>query len=501
MKKQPGFFRRVYAAAKGDVVIKRQYSGASFGRLVADWFATAASADAEVRSDLVTLRNRCRSLERDNDYVRKYFSLLENNVLGHGGVALQLKIEEADGVIDEEASGLVERSFYKWARRENCTLSRKQSWNEIQRLALRSVARDGEVLVRLHRGATNSFRFAVTIQEADHLDHTYETQLAGGNVVRMGIEFTPLGEPVAYYLRSRHPGDSGPSNRGDRLERVPASDIIHLFRPDRPGQSRGTPWLVSAISRLRQLGEYEVAEVVAARVGASKMGFFKKMGGAEYEGEKDDNGQLISDASPGTFEQLPEGIDLVNWNPEHPSTAFGQFVKACLRGISSSLGVPYNDLANDLEGVNYSSIRAGLLEAREHYKSLQQWLIESLCEPVFSAWLEQALLTDSLPFPISEFESLNRPVFTGRRWPWVDPEKDINASALAIQNGFTSRRAVITENGGDIYEVLNDQAADDDLAKAKGLTFPRINPADKLAAESQQQKGQLAREPQGEPTE
>ncbi|MFL3666772.1 MAG: hypothetical protein ACJ06V_09365 [Verrucomicrobiota bacterium] len=30
-------------------------------------------------------------------------------------------------------------------------------------------------------------------------------------------------------------------------------------------------------------------------------------------------------------------------------------------------------IANDLEGVNYSSIRAGLLDEREYYKAVQRW--------------------------------------------------------------------------------------------------------------------------------
>jgi len=42
----------------------------------------------------------------------------------------------------------------------------------------------------------------------------------------------------------------------------------------------------------------------------------------------------------------------------------------------------------DLEGVNYSSIRAGVLEDREIFKGLQDWFIRSLVMPVFDEWVD-----------------------------------------------------------------------------------------------------------------
>lgn len=471
MKKRNIFRRVLDAALDRKPVAKREFSGAQLGSMFADWFAQQTNADAEIRRDISTLRNRARSLERDNDYVRKYLSLLDNNVIGSGGIALQMKVLKRGDAINEIDSGKIEDAWKAWGKRGNCTLDGRMSWVEAQRVILRTVARDGECIIRLHRGAPNKGRFAISLIEADHLDHTIDGTL-GANVVVMGVELDRTGKPVAYHLRSRHPGDAGAA-RTDNLEVVPASDIIHAYRADRPGQTRGYTWLSAAITRLRQLQEYEVAEVIAARVGACKMGFFTQENGGEYVGEKDASGALITDATPGAFERLPAGVGFQQFTPDHPSTAYPVFIKGALRGIAAGLQVSYNDLANDLEGVNYSSIRAGLLEVREHYKALQSWYIETVCIPIFEAWLRQVLISGETDFSAGDFTRLNQPSFKGRRWPWVDPQSDITAASMAIAQGFTSRRAVVAENGGDFWEVCNEQKADAELCAEKGVSFPQ----------------------------
>ena len=43
--------------------------------------------------------------------------------------------------------------------------------------------------------------------------------------------------------------------------RVPAAEIVHLFRPLRPGQIRGEPWLARALVKLNELDQYDDAEL------------------------------------------------------------------------------------------------------------------------------------------------------------------------------------------------------------------------------------------------
>lgn len=460
---------------------KRGYEAAMSGRLTADWITSPMSADGALYGRLNTLRDRSRDMERNNEWCRGFFRILENNVLGESGILLQMRVRDSTGTLDEGANQVIENAWWQWGRVGKCSLNKKHSWRDIQRLVIRSIARDGEVLIQKIRTNTG---LRLRVIEADLLDLDYHFTLANGNEVRYGVETNvQTSEVVAYHLLGHHPGDSLPvTNRSRDRVRVPAAEMIHLFIEERAGQTRGVPWLVASMKGLRMLDGYAEAELVAARTAASKMGFFTSRHPEGYQGEEDENGNLRMDASPGSMEQLPAGVEFTSWDPTHPNSAFGDFIKARLRGVASSLGLSYNTLSSDLEGVNYSSIRAGLIEEREVWKCLQRYLIEHFCELIFEEWLMIELMRpDGIPLPSSKMWKFNAPEFRGRRWPWVDPKKDIEASILGIRAGLTSQRDVIAEAGGDSYDVFTSQKADHDMAKKHGLEFPEL--VDKPAAQ------------------
>jgi capsid protein len=88
-------------------------------------------------------------------------------------------------------------------------------------------------------------------------------------------------------------------------------------------------------------------------------------------------------ADPGTFHNLPAGVDFKGFEPQFPSNDFESFHKSILRGIASGLGVSYTSLSNDLEATSYSSIRQGALEERDFYKNITSFVIEHFIRPVF----------------------------------------------------------------------------------------------------------------------
>lgn len=457
-----------YSKAKAKA---RGYSGAISSRLTGDWLNPTTTGDEEIRRDLQKLRNRCRELERNNDYVRRYLNGLDSNVIGSSGVMLQMKVEDSPLVYDEQANRVIENEWRKWCNRKHTTPNGRQSWLEICKLALRSCARDGDVLLQLVRGYNNDHGFSVQLIEADMLDiHHNNYRLANGGEIRMGVETNTVGRPVAYHILTAHPGETSDTSR--RRLRVDADDIIHLYNPERISQTRGVPWMVSAMTRLQMLAGYEESELVASRTAACKMGFLTKdINSENYTGEEDEDYNLIMEAEPGSIEELPTGMKFQEWNPQHPTSAYKDFVKATLRGISAGLNISYNTLANDLEGVNYSSIRAGLFDEREHYKSIQNWFIDSFVQPVFEAWLEASILNGVFPFGVNKFDKMNQPKWCARRWPWVDPLKDMQANILAMNNGLVAKRNIINYTGGDIEDVYSTIAADKKLAEDKGLVF------------------------------
>jgi lambda family phage portal protein len=420
------------------------------------------------------MRARSRDLAQNNDHAKRFFSMIESNVIGAKGILLQNKAKLSEGQLDTVNNDKVEVAFKRWGKKNNASVTTRLSWTDIQKIFIKTVARDGEVLVRKVKGYSNEFRFALEFIEADHLDENHNEELTNGHRIVMGVEIDQWKKPVAYHLLTKHPGEySYYRTDGKTIDRVPADQIIHAFIQERPTQTRGIPWMHSAMTRLNMLGGYEEAELVAARTAACKMGFFTSPSGDGYTGDdKTDDGDVISKAEPGMFEQLPQGMDFKSFEPSHPTNVFQYFNKAILRGIASGLNVSYNSLASDLEGVNYSSIRAGLLDERDCWRAIQGWIIENLHEEVYPEWFNMAVVTKQLDIKPIDIERLAVAQWQPRGWAWVDPENDTTAAIMAVNNGLKTRRMIAAEQGYDLEDIYRELAEEKELAKKYGLEFP-----------------------------
>lgn len=462
------FFRR--RPVKG----RRSFEAANTGRLFSSWQTLTKSADSDIRFNLTTLRARSRELALNNDYARKYLKMVVSNVCGPHGIKLQVRSRDSNGKLDSYANNLIETAFYDWAR-YGVTSDNRLSWVEAQRLFIETVARDGEAFVYFvnTRKADNTYGLTLQFIDPDLVDINKNEIGTNGNEIRMGVEIDKAGRPVAYWVLEHHPADYQYTSVGaSRWNRIPASDMLHAFVMDRVGQTRGVPWMATAMTRLKMLGGYEEAELVAARVSASKMGFFTSPDGDGYFGDAQQNGAMITDVTPGQFEQLPAGMDFKPFDPQHPSTAFSDFEKAMLRGIASGLNVSYTSLSNDLESVNYSSIRQGLLDERDHWRVTQWWMVAQFCDRVYDRWLTRAMDAGMIALPDSKMWKWKQTIWVPRGWQWVDPEKETNAQVQAIQAGLMTVTQALSERGLDIEDVVAERRNEAELLAAAGLTTP-----------------------------
>ena len=483
--------------AKQKPIMKRGYHAASTGRLFADFTSSNRSADSELRTDLVLMRNRSRELARDDVYVKRFLNLLKTNVVGDSGMTLQIKARNADGSMDIGGNEIIEREWKKFGRAGNCTADGRRSWIDLQQYVIESVARDGEAFIQIVRN--NLFEYGIAFHpiEADLIDEKKNERLKNGNEVRMGIEVDQYKRPVAYWVRKRHPGDFDMTSIHDAVaERIPAERIIHVYDQVRAGQTRGEPWMAPAMAQLKMLNAHREAELVASRMAASKMGFFTSDTGQDVPADDYEDGIVpLINAEPGTFHQLPAGVDFKPFDPTHPATAFAEFQKGILRGIASGLGVSYASLSNDLEGTSYSSIRQGALEERDAYRRMQQFLLEHFVITAYVAWLRHTFEFNRYGIPISKFDKFyDNSIFRPRGWQWVDPQKEINAAVTAMHNGIMSMQDVSNLYGRDIEETFSQIQRDYELANSFGLEL-----AFQPFGGNQAAKGEVVEEPAAQP--
>lgn len=469
---------RVAVSSELQAALAHSTGAGRMGRLWQDWILRPIeSVDKEVLRDLRRARRASRELVATWGPAARWDRLAEENIVGHQGVRLRVTLTKtnADGkrVPDLERNRRIEAAFARWCRPAQCDVAGRWSFQTHERVFVKTWARDGEALLRIVEGFDNDFGFAVQALDPDQLDDRLHDP--GGpdrNEVRAGVEIDRWGRPVAYHLYVAHPNDLF---RMQTRERIPAEQILHWFEPTRAGQTRGLPRLLAAMIAAKYTAGYEEAEVTAARSNAIRMGFYKRDPTAATttldprDGTDASDDRIFWEGEPGQFGLLPVGWDVTSWAPTHPSSQYPAFVKAMLRSIASGLAVSYNTLANDLEGVNFSSLRSGTLQERDRYRVEQSELIDALHARLFPRWLAWAVTSGQLPPADLEAMAPDRFSFQARGWAWVDPLKDVQTEILAIRAGLTSRTRAAAARGVDLEDIYAELAAEQALAEEFGL--------------------------------
>ena len=459
---------------------RRAYEGALQSRLTANWITSSTSADAEIDGSLIRLRNRSRQLVRDSPYARQAIRAIGANVIGQG-IRMQGRVRMQRGNrLNESVNRRIEAAWQSWCHADRCHVGGRLSMAEILRLAIMAVAESGEVFLRIIPEAFGRSRVPLGIEiiESDYCDEgkSYGKD-ANGDQWRMGVKVNRWGRPISYAFRTVHPGDIANARGGEVIE-VPAEQIIHLFITERPGQTRGAPWVSSAIKRLHHLDGYEEAEVVRARANSSLMGFIQSPEG-ELQGDEVYDDDRVSRFEPGVFKYLAPGETINVPQLDAPDGQFEPFLRGMLRSVAAAIGCSYETISRDFSQSNYSSSRLSLLEDREQWRMLQDFMIEHLAQPIYERWLAAAVGSGQLRLPDYEamperYEAVH---WYPRGWAWVDPQKEVQAYRDAVRAGFKTQAQVIAESGGDLEDLLVARSNEVDRAEQLGLQFD-TNPAD-----------------------
>lgn len=467
---------------------QRRFQAAAVDRTTSDWVLSPITTNEDIRSNLKRLVERSRDLAKNNSGYRRWLSMRQRNIIGPQGFLLQAKVwnEPQAGIPerpDKMANEILEANWYAWGTQtaQACTVDGRHSWHSLCTLVDRAHAVDGEAFVRVLRGNYNQWGLTLQPIDATLIDVDLNVPAGNGqNEIIMGVERDAWGRPVAYHVLAADYYNR--TYTTDKYVRIPAADMIHVFTPEFVGQVRGFPPAAAAIQDMNMAAGYREAVLINARTAACNMGIWERpvnaSGKITFDNPGDAENKATMDMEPGRFAIAPKGWTFKSLTPSNAPGAVGDFLKVIERSIASGLDVNYNDFANDLEGVNFSSLRYGALCERDSWKMEQAAFIEGFCRFVWRAWLEQFLLSGRSVLPFSKVDKFDAVVFIPRRWDWVDPLRDIKADREAVDMRVLAPQDIIREAGRDPDEVLEEIAAWGEKLKNYGLEIlPAAAPA------------------------
>lgn len=463
-----GFWRQLQASAFRRLKAASDYEAAAATRRTTGWTPATSDINTLVFRSADTLRSRSRDMVRRNPWATNALDAFVGNCIGTG---IKPQSQHPDAQVKEKIQAL----WLRWT--DEADAAGLTDFYGLQAIACRSVMEAGECFIRL-RPRLPKDELSVPLQlqllEAEHLPTSETRQLESGNYVRAGIEFNGIGRRVAYHLYREHPGDTTNPMASTELVRVPADSVLHLFRPIRPGQLRGQPWLTQVLIKLYELDQYDDAELVRKKTAAMFAGFVTKNSPEDRllnEQAPDSSGTSLTGLEPGTLQVLLPGEDVKFSTPADVGATYETFMRVQLRSIAAGMGITYEQLTGDLTGVNYSSIRAGLLEFRRRCEQFQhQVIVFQMCRPIWRTWIDAAILSGALP-KRGDLDSYYDVKWIPPGFAWVDPLKDIKAQIMAVRAGFKSRAEVVSEQGYDAEALDREIAADNKRADSLGLEY------------------------------
>jgi lambda family phage portal protein len=431
---------------------KRKYEAASQGRRTKGWNTGSGDSNQMIKKDLPWLRERSRDLRRNNPYAHKGIELVTNNVVGKG-----IKCQ-----FDNDKTGKVSALWKEWTETTACDYEGRNNLAGLQRLIMDAIVESGEVLVR--KRYVNDKRFPIQYQvlESDFLDTNLMDGAKAGssNIIMQGIEFNPDGKRVGYHLYEQHPKSAILTGLSNKSNFIPANEVLHLYRMERPGQIRGVPWLSNCMIRLKDLDGFEDAQLLRAKIASLFVAFIQDISeNVECDDESQDLGEKMV---PGIIEHLPPGKSIEFANPP-AFDLYKDFVNSQLRGIAAGLGVTYEALTQDLSQVNFSSARMGWIEMG---RNIDAWrdgiMISGFLNPVQSDFRFMLQLNSI------NADNITHGYIPPRR-ELIDPEKEISAMKDAIRLGLDSRQNAVQSMGRDPELVLNQIAEDNKTIDSLGI--------------------------------
>jgi lambda family phage portal protein len=453
-----GVVSRVRSAMRrGWQILATGYDAAENTRFIQNAFknATDEAADAIINDSLENLRTRAKSEIRNNSYAEGIVETLSNDVVGTGA-RLQMATKSPN------LNALTEREWNKWAKEVRLT--------ETLQLMMKGQCGDGEALLALKQNSNmrNRVKLYPATVDPNRLGSPYD---AADKNISMGVEYDNNGVAIAYHIAKQDSVNPNYSSIATEFVRVPATKMIHFYRKDRTGQSRGVPWITPAIPLFAYLRRYTLAVICSAETAADYSLILQSQSSNLETKELAD--MDVFDIERGMGMTVPRGWEAKQMTAEQPTDTYKEFKREILNEIARCVSMPYNVAAADSSDYNYAS---GRLDHQMYFKAVEvaQKAFEArVLDVLFERWFEQARAAGI-------FTQVRDVDYLEHEWMWdqfghVDPLKEAGAEIMKLDAKTTTYKAVYAAEGKDYLREFEQIAQEKKEMESLGITSTEVD--------------------------
>lgn len=435
------------------------------------------------------------------------------------GSGLKLQAEPEEDVLKSEGitmnteafNDAVESRFRVFSKSKNSDYSGQRSLHKIAKRAYKDAILGGDVLVIL-RYIDDQVK--VQLIDGAHVrspmyGNDYNSQaLANGNEIKHGIELSPTGEHVAYYV----------CKKNLEFERIPAKEtntgltmaFLMFGLEYRLDNHRGLPLISAMIETLKKLERYKEATVGSAEEVAKIA--WQVTHHINATGENPFGGAMakIVDADAGddvpvdvagnqlaekvaattnkTAVNNPPGAEIKPINASQKELYFESFYTVNIGLLCAAIGIP-KDVATSQYNSNFSASRAALKDWEHTIVTDRTEAPSEFYQNVYNFFLEIEILKKKIQAPgylmariqnndfvISAYRNAR---WVGANVPHIDPVKEVTAERLKLGTAgahlplTTVESATEVLNGGDSDQNIMQFAEEMERAKKLKIEAPQ----------------------------
>lgn len=417
-----------------------------------------------------TLRARARDLERNSPLTGGIINAWVNNVVGTG-FNMQARSD------NEKFNDRIEELWEEWCHAENCDWTKRQSLDDMLAMIVERMFIDGGILMTFPIDMEREIPLTIQLHEVDDLaigDFTFVNKSLDKNHIYMdGVEMTPEGVPIAYWLQSKTPN----GELEMEPERFMAEDVIFLWNRTRPSQHREITPMARTIVATKDLTDYNEAVAFQQKTAACVTAFVE----SEYAGMSPGIGRVqpmeraepVSTLKGGSVQHLNPGEKVKAFIPTGQAAEVENYFAIQQRMIAADCGLSLESTSRNVERVNYSSARQNLLADGVTYAIQRKFIIEHFLRPLFRRFVDVCDLHGLLKG--TGFDSKDKQyysaVWLAPSLGWIDPKKEAEADNLKLANGGMGFAQYCAGQGVDWKERIDEMAEVQAYAKSKGVSL------------------------------